>query len=114
MSKPIRVADYIAKTVERQGTDAIFMLIGGMMMHLMDAFGRIPSIRYYCHHHEQACAMSTEGYARNDWQHRRHQRHPRPGRHQRANPRRTNRRTLFPFGAAGAIRAGVQRNDWLA
>jgi thiamine pyrophosphate-dependent acetolactate synthase large subunit-like protein len=45
MSKPIHVADYVAKTVERQGTDAIFMLTGGMMMHFMNAVGRIPAIR---------------------------------------------------------------------
>ncbi len=64
MKQTIRVADYIARTVERQGTDCIFMLTGGMMMHLMDAFGRIPSIRYYCNHHEQACAMGADGYAR--------------------------------------------------
>jgi acetolactate synthase-1/2/3 large subunit len=64
MSKPIRVADYIAQTIERQGTDAFFMLSGGMMMHLLDAFGRIPSIRYYCNHHEQACAMAADAYAR--------------------------------------------------
>jgi acetolactate synthase-1/2/3 large subunit len=64
MDKQIRVADYIAKTIERQGTDVIFMLTGGMMMHLMDAVGRIPSIRYYCNHHEQACAMAAEAYAR--------------------------------------------------
>ena len=40
------------------------MLSGGMMMHLMDAFGRLPGIRYYCNHHEQACAMAADGYAR--------------------------------------------------
>jgi TPP-dependent 2-oxoacid decarboxylase len=45
MSKPIRVADYMAKNVERLGTDSVFMLNGGMMMHLMDAVGRIPAIR---------------------------------------------------------------------
>jgi len=45
MSKPIHVADDIAKTVERQGTDFVFMLTRGMMMHLMNAVGRIPTIR---------------------------------------------------------------------
>ena len=33
-------------------------------MHLMDAFGRIPSIKYVCNHHEQASAMAADGYAR--------------------------------------------------
>jgi acetolactate synthase-1/2/3 large subunit len=40
------------------------MLSGGMMMHLMDAFGREPGLRYYCTHHEQAAAMAADAYAR--------------------------------------------------
>jgi acetolactate synthase-1/2/3 large subunit len=64
MSNQMRLADYVAQTVARQGTDAFFMLSGGMMMHLMDAFGRIPSMRYYCNHHEQASAMAADAYAR--------------------------------------------------
>lgn len=34
------------------------------MMHLLDAVGREPRIRYVCNHHEQASAMAAEGYAR--------------------------------------------------
>lgn len=60
----IRVADYVANTVEQLGTDCVFMLSGGMMMHLMDAFGRLQNIRYYCNHHEQASAMAADAYAR--------------------------------------------------
>jgi acetolactate synthase I/II/III large subunit len=60
----MRVADYIAQTVERTGAECFFMLSGGMMMHLMDAFGRLPGMRYFCNHHEQACAMGADGYAR--------------------------------------------------
>lgn len=33
-------------------------------MHLMDAFGRIPGMRYYCNHHEQASAFAADAYAR--------------------------------------------------
>lgn len=62
-SKSIRVADYIARTVEGLGTDSFFLMSGGMMMHLMDAFGRT-GMRYYCNHHEQACAMAADAYAR--------------------------------------------------
>jgi acetolactate synthase-1/2/3 large subunit len=62
-TKAVRVADYIAKAVEGLGTDSFFMLSGGMMMHLMDAFGRT-KMRYYCNHHEQACAMAADAYAR--------------------------------------------------
>ena len=61
--KTVRVADYIARTVAGSGADAFFMVSGGMMMHLMDAFGRT-SMRYYCNHHEQACAMAADAYSR--------------------------------------------------
>jgi acetolactate synthase-1/2/3 large subunit len=60
----MRVADYIAQAVEQAGADCAFMLSGGMMMHLMDAFGRLKGLRYYCNHHEQACAMAADGYSR--------------------------------------------------
>ena len=33
-------------------------------MHLNDALGREPRIKYVCNLHEQACAMAAEGYAR--------------------------------------------------
>ena len=60
----MRVADYIARTVQGTGTDCAFLLSGGMMMHMMDALGRLPGMRYYCNHHEQASAMAADAYAR--------------------------------------------------
>ncbi len=60
----MRVADYIATTLETHGVRAAFLLSGGGMMHLIDAVGRLTKLRYYCHHHEQACAMAADGYAR--------------------------------------------------
>lgn len=33
-------------------------------MHLDDALSREPRIRFLCNHHEQACAMAAEAYAR--------------------------------------------------
>ena len=60
----MRVADYIAKYLEQAGARSSFMLTGGMMMHLMDAAGRIPAMPYYCNHHEQASAMAADVYAR--------------------------------------------------
>ncbi|HUZ46962.1 MAG TPA: thiamine pyrophosphate-binding protein [Terriglobia bacterium] len=60
----MRVADYIAKSVELTGTDTAFMVAGGMMMHLMDAFGRLDRMHYFCNFHEQASAMAADAYAR--------------------------------------------------
>jgi acetolactate synthase-1/2/3 large subunit len=60
----IRLADYVAQEVSKQGVDKFFMLSGGMMMHLMDAFARIPGMTYVCNHHEQASAMGADGFSR--------------------------------------------------
>jgi acetolactate synthase-1/2/3 large subunit len=60
----IRVADYIAQAAYAAGARTAFMVSGGMMMHLIDAVARVPGMRYYCNHHEQACAMAADGFAR--------------------------------------------------
>ena len=60
----IRVADYIAQRVADLGVDRLFMLTGGGAMHLNDAFGAEKRLKVVCNHHEQACAMAAEGYAR--------------------------------------------------
>jgi len=60
----IRVADFVIKTLVNNGITDIFMLTGGGSMHLNDAIGRENRLRYICNHHEQACAMAAEGYAR--------------------------------------------------
>jgi acetolactate synthase-1/2/3 large subunit len=60
----IRVADYIASRLLEIGVKQIFLLNGGMMMHLVDALGRPGGISYICNHHEQASAMAADGFAR--------------------------------------------------
>lgn len=60
----IRVADYIFRTLAARGVRHLFMVTGGGAMHLNDALGRETKISYVCNHHEQACAMAAEGYAR--------------------------------------------------
>ena len=60
----IRLADYIAKTLTDHGVRHLFMVTGGGAMHLNDAIGRCAGLNYICCHHEQACAIAAEGYAR--------------------------------------------------
>lgn len=60
----IRLADYVAQTLARHGCTHVFMVTGGMAMHLNDAIGRCAELSYVCCHHEQACAMAADGYAR--------------------------------------------------
>lgn len=60
----IRVSDYIANELVKYGITQLFMLTGGGAMHLNDALGKHPSISTLYNHHEQACAIAAEGYAR--------------------------------------------------
>jgi acetolactate synthase-1/2/3 large subunit len=60
----IRVADYIATRLTEFGAKYVFLLSGGMMMHLTDALDRGVGLKYICSHHEQASSMAADGYAR--------------------------------------------------
>jgi acetolactate synthase-1/2/3 large subunit len=60
----MRVADYIAQRLAAAGLTHVFMVTGGGAMHLNDAFGRAAGLTYVCLHHEQACAMAAEAFAR--------------------------------------------------
>lgn len=60
----VRLADYIFSTLADKGLDHVFLVTGGGAMHLNDAIARENRMRYVCCHHEQACAMAAEGYAR--------------------------------------------------
>jgi acetolactate synthase-1/2/3 large subunit len=60
----MRLADYIFKYFADHGIRQVFLVTGGAAMHLNDAIGRNPKIKYVCCHHEQACAMAAEGFFR--------------------------------------------------
>src|SRR5580658_385852 len=59
-----RVADYIFDHLADTGARHVFVLTGGGAMFLNDALGRCARLHYGCCHHEQACAMAGEAYAR--------------------------------------------------
>lgn len=59
-----RVADIIVDCLIENGITDCFSVVGGGAMHLNNAFVLRDEIqKVYCHH-EQACAMAAEGYAR--------------------------------------------------
>jgi acetolactate synthase I/II/III large subunit len=60
----IRLADYVAQFLVGHGVRHVFLVTGGGAMHLNDAMGRCKDLSYICCHHEQACAMAAESYAR--------------------------------------------------
>jgi len=60
----MRVSEYIAQRLADFGVSHVFMLTGGGAMFLNDAIGNQPEIQTTFNHHEQACAIAAEGYAR--------------------------------------------------
>lgn len=60
----MKVSDYIAKKLVDDGIQHVFMITGGGAMHLDDSLGKHPKLQCIFNHHEQACAMAAESYAR--------------------------------------------------
>jgi acetolactate synthase-1/2/3 large subunit len=60
----IRVSDYIANFLASHGISHCFMVTGGCALHLDDSLGHDARLTCLYQHHEQACAMAAEAYAR--------------------------------------------------
>lgn len=58
------VAQQIADWLVRQGIEQVFTVTGGGSMFLNQSLGSHSALRCTFMHHEQACAMAAEGYAR--------------------------------------------------
>ncbi len=61
-----RLADYVADFLVARGVTDVFSVVGGGAMHLNDALGHNPGLKVTYNHHEQACAIAAEAYARLD------------------------------------------------
>ncbi len=59
-----RLADYVADFLVSHGISDCFMVTGGGAMHLNDALGHKEGLSCTFNHHEQACAIAAESYAR--------------------------------------------------
>ena len=60
----VKVSEYIADFLVKKGVTHAFTVTGGGAMHLNDAFGHKEGLSCIYNHHEQACAIAAEGYAR--------------------------------------------------
>lgn len=60
----MRLSERIAEWLAEQGIEQVFTVTGGGAMYLNQALGSHPRLRCTFMHHEQACAMAAEGYAR--------------------------------------------------
>lgn len=61
-----RLADYVADFLVTHGVTDCFSVVGGGAMHLNDALGHKKGLSVTYNHHEQACAIAAEAYARLD------------------------------------------------
>lgn len=61
-----RLADYVADFMVAHGVTDCFSVVGGGAMHLNDALGHKEGLKVTYNHHEQACAIAAEAYARLD------------------------------------------------
>lgn len=59
-----RLADYVADFLASKGVTDVFSVVGGGAMHLNDALGHHDNLHVTYNHHEQACAIAAEAYAR--------------------------------------------------
>lgn len=59
-----RAADILFETLAELGVDTCFAVTGGGAMHLDNALALNKDIHTLFNHHEQACSMAAEGYAR--------------------------------------------------
>lgn len=60
----LRICDYIVDFLYKSGIEDIFMVTGGGAIFLNDGIAGYPSMRAWCHHHEQAAAMAAVAYAK--------------------------------------------------
>jgi acetolactate synthase I/II/III large subunit len=60
----MKLSDYVFGFLADHGVRHVFLVTGGGAMHLNDSLRKESRITPICQHHEQACAMAAEGYAR--------------------------------------------------
>lgn len=60
----MKLSNYLAQRLVEEGITDVFMITGGGAMHLNDGIGHEPGLTCWYNHHEQACAIAAESYAR--------------------------------------------------
>ena len=60
----MNLADYLLAAVAKTGCDTAFLVYGGAMAEIADAFLRQSAMRYVVCQHEQAAGFAAEGYAK--------------------------------------------------
>jgi acetolactate synthase-1/2/3 large subunit len=60
----MKLSDYVADFLARQGIKHVFAITGGASIHLIHSIAEHPDIDFICPQHEQGGAMAADAYAR--------------------------------------------------
>lgn len=60
----MKLTDYVAAFLQKEGVRHVFGLTGGAVVHLFDSVARTPGLQAVFNHHEQAGAFAAEAYAK--------------------------------------------------
>ena len=60
----MKLSDYVADFLVKNGIDTMFMITGGGAMHLDDSLGHKEGLHCVYNHNEQGCSVAAEGYTR--------------------------------------------------
>jgi len=60
----MKLSDYVADFLSRNGVDRVFGMSGGAAVHLFDSIDRHPGMQILSMTHEQCAAIAADGYAR--------------------------------------------------
>ena len=60
----MKVSDYVASFLEKEGIRHVFVISGGASVHLIHSIADTPGISGICPQHEQAGAMAADAYSR--------------------------------------------------
>jgi acetolactate synthase-1/2/3 large subunit len=60
----MKLSDYVAGFLAKQGIRHVFAIAGGASLHLMHSLAKMPGTSYICPQHEQAGAMAADAYSR--------------------------------------------------
>ncbi len=60
----MKLSDFVARFLARQGIRHVFAITGGASVHLIQSIADTPGIDFICPQHEQAGAMAADAYSR--------------------------------------------------
>lgn len=60
----VKLSDYVAQFLARQGIEHVFAISGGASLHLIHSLDDTPGIDFVCPQHEQGCVMAADAYSR--------------------------------------------------